>query len=213
MTNHTISTTESFRFGWQKFKEKALFFIGIAVFMAVISSIHQSHKLSENNTFSNISEIYFSLLTLIGILISTYFSLGVWKITIMHSRGEEIDFSDLLNISFRNFIHYILAYILTAIATIIGFICFIVPGIHIALRLLFVPAFIVDKDQSFEEALKSSWAITKGYTLKLFVWILLAMLIVIIGFLSLIAGVFVAMPVVSLALAFIYLKLSDEELA
>ena len=213
MTNHTISTTESFRFGWQKFKEKALFFIGIVVFMAVISSIQQSHKLSENNTFSNISEIYFSYLTLIGILISTYFSLGVWKITIMHSRGEEIDFSDLLKISFRNFLHYILAYILTGLATVIGFICLIVPGIHIALRLIFVPAFIVDKDQSFDEAMKSSWAITKGSTLKLFVWILLAMLIVIIGFLSLIAGVFVAMPVVSLALAFIYLKLSDEELA
>jgi len=214
MENISISTTESIRFGWRKFKEKGLFFIGIAVFVAILSSIQQLPQIFDNNISPSVSGVYFSLLTtFIGIVISTYLSLGVWKIMIMHSRGEEIDFSDLLKTSFRNFLHYILAYILTGLATVIGFICLIVPGIHIALRLIFVPAFIVDKDQSFDEAMKSSWAITKRSTLKLFVWSLLATLIIIIGFLSLIAGIFVAMPVVSLALAFIYLKLSNEDLA
>jgi len=214
MENISISTTGSFGFGWRKFKEKGLFFIGIAVFVAILSSIQQLPQIFHDQASSSLSGVYFSLLTtIIGTIVSTYLSLGVWKIMIMHSRGEEIDFSDLLKISFRNFSHYILACILTGIATIIGLICLIVPGIHIALRLIFIPAFIVDKDQSFDEAMKSSWAITKGSTVKLFIWSLLATLVVIIGFFLLIAGIFVAMPVASLALAFIYLKLSNEDLA
>ena len=212
MENLTISSTESFRFGWRKFKEKGTFFVGLAVLMAVLSSIQQAPQLSHSSTFLGVSEIYFSLITLIGMLINTYFSLGIWKIMIMHSRGEEIDLSDLFSISFRNFTHYILAFLLSGIATILGLVCFIIPGIHIGLRLMFLSAFIVDKDQSFDEALKSSWAITKGSTVKLFVWSLLATVIAILGFLSLIVGLFVAMPLISLALAFIYLKLSDEEL-
>ena len=213
MKEYSISTTESFEFGWRKFKEKGILFTGLVAIMAVLSSIQQTPQFSHSNTFIGISEIYFPVITVIGMLMSTYFSLGIWKIMIMHSRGEEIDLSNLFTISFRNFIHYILAYLLSAIATVLGLVFFIVPGIHIALRLMFLAAFIVDKDQIFDEALKSSWKLTQGSTVKLFVWCVLATAIVIIGFLSLFVGVFVALPMVSLALAFIYLKLTDQEVA
>lgn len=76
---------------------------------------------------------------------------------------------------------------------------------------MFIPAFIVDKEESFDEALKSSWAITKGFTLKLFLWCLLATLVIVMGLIALIVGLFVALPVISLSFAYIYLKLSEDE--
>ncbi len=210
MKEYSISTTESFEFGWRKFKEKVIFFIGIAVFITMMSSIQQSYQLAENEALAGTPNLYLYLITLLGFLISTYLSLGIWRIMIMHSRNEEIEFSDLFRVSFKNLLNYIIANLLGGIATVIGLIFLVVPGVHIGLRLMFLPAFIVDKDQSFDEALKSSWAITKGQTVKLFVWALLAMVIVIIGFLSFIVGLFITMPMVSIALAFIYLKLTDQ---
>ena len=212
MENKTISTSASFNFGWLKFKQKASLFIGIAIFITVLSSIQQSYQLAEKDVLDGTPGLYLYILTLLGFLISSYLSLGVWRIMIKHSRNEEIEFSDLFRVSFKNLINYLIANLVAGIVTLIGFIFFIVPGIHIALRLMFISAYIVDENQNFEQALKSSWAITKGHTVKLFIWGLLATAIVILGFLSLIFGLFIAMPIVSLAYAFLYLKLREEDI-
>lgn len=66
-------------------------------------------------------------------ILSSYLGLGIWKIMIKHNRGEEVSLSDLLRISFTSFIHYIIASLVATIATLVGLILLIIPGIHIAL--------------------------------------------------------------------------------
>tara|TARA_B100001142_G_scaffold222807_1_gene220962 strand:+ start:124 stop:372 length:249 start_codon:yes stop_codon:yes gene_type:complete len=75
---------------------------------------------------------------------------------------------------------------------------------------MIMPGYIVDKNESFDVALKSSWNATKGYTVKLFLWMLLACFVFIVGIIALVVGVFAAIPVISLAMAYIYVQLSDE---
>lgn len=210
MYKTTISTTESFDIAWGKFKQKSVFFIGLAILTVVIGSIQQSNQLYQYDFVNHTSYSNFSIFTVIGMILSSYLGLGIWKIMIKHNRGEEVSLSDLLSISLKDFIHYIVATLFATLASFIGLIFLIIPGIHIALRLMFIPAFIVDKSQSFDEALKSSWNLTKGFTIKLFLWSLLAALVCLIGLLALIVGLFVAIPVISLSLAYIYLKLSDD---
>jgi uncharacterized membrane protein len=211
MNKTTISTTESFDTAWDKFKQKSVFFIGLAILTAVIGSIQQSNQLFQYDFVNHSYYSDFSIFTVIGMILSSYLGLGIWKIMIKHNRGEEVSLSDLLSISFKSFIHYIIASLVATIATLVGLILLIVPGIHIALRLMFIPAFIVDKNQTFDEAMKSSWAITKGFTFKLFLWCLLATLVILMGIIALIVGLFVALPVISLSLAYIYLKLCEDE--
>ena len=108
--------------------------------------------------------------------------------------------------------HFIIATIITIIATLVGLVVLIIPGIHICCRLLLVPRYIVDQNLSFDNAIKSSWITTKGHTIKLFLLILLSIFVFILGLIALIVGVFAAIPLISLALAFIYLQLSNNRI-
>ena len=209
MSNNYLSITGSFDSSWSKFKQKALFFIGLGVLSMLISMIGQSDKLIGMNHGVNMANNQFTVFSFVGMILSTYLSLGIWKICIKHLREEEIQLNDLLSISFRQFVHYIIASIISFITIFIGILLLIIPGIHIACRLMLVPAFIVDKNEGFDTALKSSWEATKGYSMKIFLWGLLAMLVMLAGLLALFVGIFAALPVISLAMAYIYIQLTD----
>ena len=71
MENKTIIINQSFDFAWRKFKEKALFFIGLGLLTAVLGT------LGENS--SGISTISF-----LAMLINLYIGIGIWKICINH---------------------------------------------------------------------------------------------------------------------------------
>ena len=213
MEHKTISINQSYDFAWGKFKEKALFFIGLGILSAVLGSLGQNSPMVDfdGDNFSydggGISTISF-----LAMLINSYIGLGIWKICINHIKGEEVQLNDLISISFGQFIHYIIATIITIIATLVGLVLLIIPGIHICCRLLLVPGYIADQNLSFDNAIKSSWNATKGHTMKLFLWILLSIFVFILGLIALIVGVFAAIPVISLALAYIYVQLSDNRM-
>ena len=206
MEHKTISINQSYDFAWVKFKEKALFFIGLGL-LCRIRLFRRKYFRMKTTLASGISTI--SILTT---LINSYLGLGIWKICINHIRGEEVQLNDLISISFGQFIHYIIATIITIIATLVGLVLLIIPGIHICCRLLLVPGYIADQNLSFDNAIKSSWNATKGHTMKLFLWILLSIFVVILGLIALIVGIFAAIPVISLALAYIYVQLSDNRM-
>jgi len=210
MEQTQLSINHTFDFAWTKFKEKALFFVGLGVLSCVLGAM------GENQDFANytVSEGFrireFTLLNALAMILSTYLGMGIWKICINHMRGEDVQLNDLFTISFGQFVHYIIASIINLIVVVLGIILFIIPGIHIACRLILTAGYIVDKNESFDMALKSSWNATKGHTMKLFLWMLLACFLVIVGLIALIVGIFVAIPVISLAIAYIYIQLTDN---
>ena len=213
MEHKTISINHSYDFAWEKFKEKALFFIGLGILSALLGSLGQN---SPTVDFDGDNFSYdgggISTISFLAILINSYIGLGVWKICINHIKGEEVQLNDLVSISFGQFIHYIVATMITIIATLVGLVLLIIPGIHICCRLLLVPGYIADQNLSFDNAIKSSWNATKGHTMKLFLWLLLSIFVFILGLIALIIGVFAAIPVISLALAYIYVQLSDNSM-
>lgn len=210
MKEQQFSIIETFKFSWKKFKEKALFFIGIGLLSAVIGSIGEVHNYTEImgnlETFNR-----FNLVSCLGFLLSIYLSLGVWKISVMHLRGEDIQLNDLFSVSLEQYINYIIASIICMVAVVLGLVLFLIPGIHIICRLLIMPGYIVDKNQSFDEAIKSSWNDTKGQAMHLFLWLLFSCLIVFAGILALVVGMFIALPLISLALAYVYIQISGKQ--
>ncbi len=210
MKEQQFSIIETFKFSWKKFKEKALFFIGIGLLSAVIGSIGEVHNYTEImgnlETFNR-----FNLVSCLGFLLSIYLSLGVWKISVMHLRGEDIQLNDLFSVSLEQYINYIIASIICMVAVVLGLVLFLIPGIHIICRLLIMPGYIVDKNQSFDEAIKSSWNDTKGQAMHLFLWLLFSCLIVLAGILALVVGMFIALPLISLALAYVYIQISGKQ--
>jgi hypothetical protein len=79
------------------------------------------------------------------------------------------------------------------------------------LRLQFFAYFVVDKNKNPIEAIKASWEATAGSELNLLVLWFASLGIVILGVLALFVGLLAAIPVVLLAVTFVYRRLSWVE--
>jgi membrane-anchored glycerophosphoryl diester phosphodiesterase (GDPDase) len=80
----------------------------------------------------------------------------------------------------------------------------LVPGFIFACRLAFVNYLIIDEKMEALQALKTSWAMTKGHGWTIWWMALLAILIVIAGFIVLFFGVFISALWISSAFAVLY---------
>lgn len=210
MTGITYSISESFSLGWKKFKEKALLYLGMTILINVISVFSNPSY----QTFMHYPDISatppYDITHFIANVLYIYLVLGFTKAVISHMRGEDIEFNSFFNVNFMNLVHYFIAMLLTGVLVVIGMIFLIIPGIHIGLRLLFTSYLIVDKNLNFVDAIDQSWNMTKGKTMDLFFWVLIAFCIALLGLIALVFGLFIALPVISLALAYLYVKLSGE---
>jgi len=79
-----------------------------------------------------------------------------------------------------------------------------VPGIILALAFIFSSYLIVDKGKGPIEAMKESWRITKGHWWKLFLLVLAIIGLNILGFILLLVGLLVTIPVSMIALSHAY---------
>jgi uncharacterized membrane protein len=84
------------------------------------------------------------------------------------------------------------------------------PAVYLYLRLMFFQAFIVEENAGIISSLSRSWKITKGQELPLFLAGLLAVGLLIAGFLALFAGLFVAVPLGMMMLCCVFRKLNTS---
>jgi len=119
-------------------------------------------------------------------------------------RREKIEIKDMFAVFERNYWNAVIAGLVTTIIIIIGLIMFIVPGIIFACRLAFVPYLVIDQKMEAMEALKASWAMTKGHGWTVFFMGLLAFFIVIAGLIVLLFGVLISTMWISAAFAILY---------
>jgi uncharacterized membrane protein len=75
--------------------------------------------------------------------------------------GKKATFNDLFSQT-SVLIKGVLAALLYGVIVLLGIICFIIPGIWLAIRLQFYKYLVVDKKMGPIEALKGSWNMTKG---------------------------------------------------
>ena len=119
-------------------------------------------------------------------------------------RREKIEIKDMFAVFERNYWNAVIAGLVTTIIIVIGFFMLIVPGIIFACRLAFVPYLVIDQKMEAMEALKASWAMTKGHGWTIFAMALLAFLIVIAGLIVLIFGVLISAMWITAAFAVLY---------
>lgn len=125
------------------------------------------------------------------------------------ARGDKVEIEDMFE-SFKNYWNVVLANILVGVIVVVGLIFFIVPGVIFACKLAFTPYLVVDRKMEAIEAVKTSWNMTNGHALTIFLMGLLAILICIAGFICLIVGIIPAIMWVYLALASLYHAVSTS---
>ena len=125
-------------------------------------------------------------------------------------RGEKPEFLDIF-IFQKNYLNVVLAHLLTNAIIAVGFVFLIVPGIIFACKLAFVPYLVTDRKMEATEAIRESWRMTTGYSVKIFLMGLLTIPIAIAGMLLLGIGLILAIMWVSLAFAAIFAAVTAKE--
>ncbi|MFC2098676.1 hypothetical protein ACFLTA_05750 [Bacteroidota bacterium] len=119
-------------------------------------------------------------------------------------RREKIEIKDMFSVFERNYWNAVLASLIKTIIIVFGILMLIVPGIIFACRLAFVNYLIVDEKMEALEALKTSWAMTKGHGWTIFGMFWLAIPIVIAGLICFFFGVFISAMWITASFAVLY---------
>jgi hypothetical protein len=139
-----------------------------------------------------------------GIFIAGPIGYSVSWVFLKAVRREKIEIKDMFAVFERNYWNAVIAGLVTTVIIVIGLFMLIVPGIIFACRLAFVPYLIIDEKMEAMEALKASWAMTRGHGWTVFFMGILAFFIVIAGLIVLIFGVLISAMWITAAFAVLY---------
>ncbi len=206
--NHKLhfSKGEAIRFGFEKAKKHLFFFVVLFLIWIGVSAVYGALHFAVITQTG--VEGYF-LLNLVNWIFSSILTLGMIDIALKIADNKKAEYKNLFFLNWKLLFVYIIANLVRSIATVVGLLLLIIPGIIIALKLQFIDYLIVDKKMGFE-AFNKSWEMTKGVKWNLFVFGILLALINILGFLALIVGLFVTLPLSMVATAFVYKKLVSQ---
>lgn len=163
-----------------------------------------------------ILDSYFSVNTVIAVIcaiaITVFISVIRYRYLKMAAMGEEnIDMTGLIKSSIRLCLTYIVKSVVASVLTIIGLLFCILPGLYIALRLMFVPMVAANEPElGIEKTISLSWSMTRGRVLQLLGYGIAACLINVVGFLCCCVGVYYSQIVTKLMFASLYVELCDE---
>ncbi len=196
---------------WQLFTDNLGVILGATIVVALINGvftgINQGLQAAAAGADSGLVASTIGLVvTAVGLLswvVQTYLSLGFIRLFLRATRGEGPQIADLFSAG-RYLVPGILASLLVALGVSLGLLLLIVPGVILSLGWMFTQLLIVDKDLGPLEAIKESWRITQGEKGGLFLWALVSLGVILVGFLACGIGIFVAAPVVGLGTTLIY---------
>lgn len=195
----------------------------IKIFNFDLSDLHKFPIDLENNWGDNIPNIFaigslgvFAAFTglmamLYVFLVAPVFQYGGNMIFLQAVRKKEPGFEYLINGFRENYLHIILANLLTLALIVLGFFALIIPGIIIACRLVFVSYIVMDKKVDPIEAVELSWKLTKGYGWKIFFMAIVSFFIALFGLILLIIGIFPAIIWISSSFASLYESVLKEK--
>lgn len=198
---NNFSKTDLLKEAWALFKKNLNILLGlIGVYIAYYIAQWLISYLFPQSILATLFSLIFVVLFLV-------IQLGAYNMILKIVDGKKAALQDLYtypNIAMK-VLRNIVAGIIVGFMVVIGLIFFIVPGIYIAIRLMFFTYYIVDKDAGVIDSIKMSWELTKNGVVNLF---LLALIFFVINFIGaiLIIGLAVTMPLTFLATALLYRK-------
>lgn len=191
-----FSKHEALTTAWQLFKTHWKLLVAVTVTTGLISLTQGYVASSQNNSL-----VFNFLFWLLQIVVA----LGFLHICLLLVAKQHASFRDLFS-QYRYILHYLVGSILYGFIVAIGLVLLILPGIIFAIRMQLWPYFVVDTHMGPIAALKASWKITHGTALNLLLFDVLIGLVTLVGAMLLGLGLLVAVPVTSLAMAWVYRK-------
>jgi hypothetical protein len=143
------------------------------------------------------------LLSIYQLVVSAVVWLGIIKMALHVNRQQPFTADDFLAVG-AQLPSFIGVCILRAILLGIGYMCFIIPGIILQVKLDQADYFIVDRKMGPIAALEASWRVTNGAVLMLWLFGLITVFVQFIGWCAFLIGALPAHMIILLAKAHIY---------
>jgi uncharacterized membrane protein len=141
--------------------------------------------------------------------LEAFLYVGLFRIALGAARGQRPELGLLFSGGDR-FLAMLGVFWLVFLAIALGYALLVVPGIILGLGLFMSFMFVVDQNLGPIDALKASWAATRGHKMHLFLFGLVALAMVLGGYIACFVGVLAVIPILSVAHAIIYLRLSGR---
>lgn len=191
---------------WKNFLE--LFLIGVIITLFSLPINGVAWLAGESFHYENIA--FFILPAMLySLLVLAPMTWGVYYAFLKAVRGEKVEIKDMFAFT-RNYANVVLAYLLMSFIIMIGLVILIIPGIIFACKLAFVPYLVIDKNMTAMDALKTSWSMTEGYAMNIFLIVLLAIFISIGGLIVFFVGVIIAAMWIYATLASMYYAVDSK---
>ena len=192
----SFSKKGALNFGWNKFKKHTWYFIGLMLIMFLFSGV-----------FSYVSDDLegpvAAILSIILYFVDIIIGMGLIAIAICVC-DDKYPTYDYLFSQKNKLLNYIAGAILYTMMVVFGLILFIIPGFIWGVKYGLYYFLIIDKNLKPLDALAKSRDITDGIKWDLFVFYLLLVLINILGALMFVVGLFITIPVTTIAMAHVY---------
>jgi uncharacterized membrane protein len=143
-------------------------------------------------------ESYNIVMHLIYMLLQFIISMGVIKGFLQVIRGKEVNMETFTSM-FPLIIKYLVAQIILSVIIFVGLIFFIVPGIYFAIKYMFAPYLVIDKEMGPIEAMKASAKLTKGIKWDIIGFIAAIVILMYSGIIALLVGLIITVPLATLA--------------
>jgi uncharacterized membrane protein len=202
----------SYKYGWQQMLRYFLYLFLISIIVSIaeapmfVFNIHEEYELMPT--------VLLVLLTIMGVayglLLLPVINYGADLLYLRAIRNEKVEFKEMFD-GFNNYLNIILAHLLTFAVIGLGFVLFIIPGIIIACRLVFVPYLVMDKKLDAIPAVEKSWQMTRGYGWKIFWMALIGFLLFIVGLALMFVGTVFAVIWIHAAYASLYYAIDRKE--
>lgn len=200
-----LSVKESLSFGWATFKKRPWIFVGSFAIGVMIQLVTNGIE----NMVPEGAGILGFVAFVVSLAITLLFTLGMLSFLLKaHEDVQSVSIKDLWHP--QHYLRFLGTSALLWIVIFLGLILLIVPGIIASLVFAFATYAVADRGLGPVEAFKESARITKGNRGKLFLLSLAMIGINVLGFLALIIGLAVTVPVTALAFAHAYRTLESR---
>jgi hypothetical protein len=191
----------SLRRGWELVRGDFWPLVGMTALMLLIESLLGSAgeviRTRRDNSGPQGMAIFYLLLS--GPLVG-----GLQLYFLRKIRGEIATVETAFS-GFRDrFLHLLLAGLVTTTLTTLGYFCLILPGIYLTIAWMFTLALVIDKKMHFWSAMELSRKVVTKHWWRFFALALVLTLLKLAGLLAFLVGFFLALPIATAALMFVY---------
>lgn len=203
----SYSATAAWGYGWNKFTGN----LG-SILIAILVLVAVQIVLQVVSYFVRDTYVLSILIGLVSWIVSMIIGAGIVRGALDITEGRALDPKTLLTPPKLG--QVIVASILIGVATFIGLILLLIPGLLVAYFTSFTLYFLMDRPElGAIDAIKASFGFTTSHAGDVIVWFLLSLLTYVVGFCLCGVGLIAAIPVIILGTAYTYKKLTNEPLA